>query len=835
MKKIIKYAIVSLMLCFLVSGCGNKEKTIKDYKVFSGQSQEGTDAVAYLQTLIHEQYGKKPGTTDDTGRPYLLYPVSNEEFAKHLGYQPDLMQENSFVIKNIHESIYLFANNQDSMDRACQYFVKNLIDTDGNLLLKTSEEYIHMGTGIKKEITIGNVPIGEYDIVYENDDATDACRELRYYIRQTGKDYLDVIASKEAGDNRITLVIDSNLEAGKKEITITEGQVRIAASDKASLLKGTYLFVNTYLGWMFAGEEREQISGMSNVIRIPENVQITQPWIAEREAIITLWNVNFSRGFYLNGDVSLENNVMDFSEAQLYEYVKMLKHCGYTGIQVTEMCSAWIGSGGYEAVHDKIRTMADAAHSLDMKMTLWVWGAEFTGYGWVDNSVVYSSSNGEASRNCPEVIETFEKYYTIYAELADCCDRVIGHFYDPGNLTTAEDIAFFSKMLRDKMQAVNPDIDFGISCWVDVYDKNVFVRELGTNITLYECGHHDDEGTYNTFRSFVAGSGCRLGTWAWNTCEMEIDQLAQMNYNPEIIRQVYQTARNYDSVMQPSYWSEMDSYHVLNVFSLYCAGQLLINPDTDTEQLTYEIAEAAVGQEYAQALAQMLYIIQDARSGASWDTYLWRDENYILKSDAYPAEDILSRCNKYIPVLDEMIEKGIEANTLPLPIRLNQLLQMMRPHLVQIREFAEFRIALDEVREAYENGVDPESLNAMVKEISEPIKDYNVVIGAWGQIEARAQREMIAAFCEEAGLELPGNPIMDENHKRYIYGQFVVYQKGKKEPVYFAGPYYQYGLGYYQKDTERLVDEMVEKGLLIRKDANTVYLADWENYIYHFN
>ena len=188
----------------------------------------------------------------------------------------------------------------------------------------------------------------------------------------------------------------------------------------------------------------------------------------------------------------------------------------------------------------------------------------------------------------------FDKYYTIYAELADCCDRVIGHYYDPGNVYSAEEIGYYAAMLRDKFKAVNPDIDFGVSCWVDAYDKNVIVEALGADVTLYESGHHDDENAYTAFRSTVRDLGCRLGTWAWNTCEMEIDQLAQMNFNMEIIRSVYQTARKYDEIAKPAYWSEMDSYHLLNLFSLFCAGQLLIDPDTESEELYEQISTAAV-------------------------------------------------------------------------------------------------------------------------------------------------------------------------------------------------------------------------------------------------
>lgn len=683
----------------------------------------------------------------------------------------------------------------------------------------------------KEAVCIGENSISEYVIVGKNSAAREAGNELRSYVQRTGGDVLQVVSKQGKAQHAIILEINQKLDAEKK-ITIRDGEVTISAVDKEALYDGVYLFINTYLGWSKAGTEEAHISNTGSVIHVPSNVTEEEPWIEEREAIITLWNVNWCRGIYLDNAVSVKNNIMYFTEDQLYEYVKMMKYCGFTGVQVTDMCAAWAGLGSWQAVHEKIRMLAEAAHSLDMKFTLWVWGAEFTGYGWADETVVYHT-NEDYAYNSEEALATFEKYYTIYANLADCCDRVIGHYYDPGNLHTAEEIAYFAGMLRDKFWAVDPDIDFGISCWVDAYDKNVFINELGNNITLYEQGYRDNpERQYTSFRTDIQNYGCRLGTWSWCTCEMEIDQLAQMNFNMDYIRSVYQTARNYDAIAKPEYWSEMDSYHILNVFSLYCAGQMLIDPDIPNETLLRELSVAAVGEEYAQVFAEMLDIIQDARTGSSNATFTWSNKSYILKSVEYPAQDILSRCEACIPVLQEMIDAGLESYSLPLPISLNEVLRMMMPHLQQIKSFAEFRIGFAELEAAYAGGEDAETLAVRLAEIAEPIKSYNTVVGAWGQVEARAQHEMVIEFCEQTGIEVPQNATFRANRKLHIYMQLVTFQMGKKEP--HCESTYQWNVA-YGEETEELIDELVEEGLFIRKDDGSFYLADWENYIYHFN
>lgn len=837
----------SLLTCFaamllLLSGCTSKKDTeqlprLQEFKILENGSADSSFAEEFLISQAEEFFDIRLQTTD-TDTEYTVSFIRDAEIAHSLGLPFPLASSSAFQIENRDNRLYFLAPTEEALVRASDYFLWHLIDKDGSLLLPESS-YFNSGSQMKESVFIGNTPIGEYRIVYENTDSVDlyhAAGELASYILQTSGDSLEILSAEENMQNLcIRLFVDNTLSPGEHHIRIQDGNIYIRGTDRQSVEKAVYVFLNTYMGWMYAGEENARISAVAHNLTVPDHVLEQDPWIDEREAIVTLWNVHFPRGIFYNSSASLKSDIMSYSEEQLYEYVKMLKTCGFTGIQVTDMVSAWAAGSGSEYVHERIRMMADAAHSMDMNFTLWVWGAEFTGYSWIDNSVTYSMVEYGNARENPEVIATFEKYYSIYAELADCCDRVIAHYYDPGNLSLSEDIAFFADMLRSKFQAVNPDIDFGVSCWVDTFDKKAFVQVLGTDITLYEGCYRDNPEEYRGFRTFVSNSGCRLGSWAWNTCEMEIDQLAQMNFNMDIIRETYQIARQYDEVMPSSYWSEMDSYHVLNVFSLYCAGHLLTDPDMDSDLLLQELSEKAVGTEYADDFAQILLLIQDARSGNTWSTYWWSNENYILKSDSYPAEDILERCNIYIPILQEMIDNSVESTALSLPVSMQDVLQLMLPHLEQIRAFAEFRLGLAEVETACAQGASTEDLAAAIEAISTPIPEYNCVIGLWGQIEARAQWEMIADFCNRTGVPMPQNATFDAIRKSRIYDYFVSYQKGHDTPTMFYNPYYQYNLAYGEADTNRLVMELVEEGVLTMDENGGVYITNWESYRYQFN
>lgn len=827
-------AFVCLLTVLLLAGCaGQGKQKIQDFSLMASQITAEADGAEMLSQVVKDGFGKTLKTADEKTQQNRIYIICDDESAAELGYVVSTWDENAFAILYRESDLYLIAPTAKGIGRAAVYFSRNCVDEDGAILLSEGDYYADSGTKVKDAVYIGDTSIEEYTITYSDKELLPVCRELQYYISQTGGGYLPV--EKTAAGPGISLILDAEMEQGTRSLTVEDGQVILTASDEETLYTNVYLFLNTYFGWIKTGTDQAHISNTASVIRVPKQVAAaSEPWMEEREAIVTLWNVNKTRGFYLNTETSLKSNVIDYSEDQLYEYVKMLKYCGFTGVQVTDMCTVWAGVGGYETAHAKIRMLAEAAHSLDMHFTLWVWGAEFSDFGWVDPDAVYTyeEQGYSSARENPDVVATFEKYYDIYAQLADCCDRVIGHYYDPGRLGNSEDIAYFAKMLRDKFRMVNPDIDFGVSCWVDAYDKNVLARELAPDVTFYEGGHHSNEEDYTTFRSQISQLGTRLGTWAWNTCEMEIDQLAQMNFNMDIIRSVYHTARKYDTIAKPTYWSEMDSYHVLNVFSLYCAGQMLIDPDVPSEELYQGISVAAVGPEYAEDFAGMLSLIQDARSGHSWDTYFWSNDNYIVKSGDYPAQDILNRCNKYIPILQEMIRSEVESYTLPLPISLQDLLSMMLPHLQQIQSYAKFRIALDELEEAYAQGTPAEQLEERLYEISAPIPSYDCIIGAWGQIEARAQFELVTDFCRETGLEIPRHPELAAERRQFILRQLISYQRNSENAYVSYFPYYQYGLAFGGDETYRLVEELVQEGLLTMDENSGVYLSNWEDYVY---
>ena len=680
---------------------------------------------------------------------------------------------------------------------------------------------------------VGDAGINEY-VILAHGVASAPAEHLADYVEMVSGNRLQLQAFGSA-EKWIKVVKDTAMTPDQNGITIENGNVTIRGRNATELEEQVRIFANAYLGIAFAGEAREHVLKQEgNEIHLPENVRgADNPWNEKREPIICLWKTDAPRGVTFNPATSLKCELLSYSDDQLYSYVKMMKAIGYTGIQVTDMCSAWAYYGNYEYVHDRIRFMADAAHSLGMEFTLWVWGAEFNGYGWTDDTVDYYGdySHAKAYEN-PGARRTFEKYYSIYAELADCCDRVIAHYNDPGNLHSTDEIAYFAKILRDKFRAVNPNVNFGVSCYTHEIDVREISNLMGGDVTVYLGARTKKDATWSYERGLCRDDKIDFGIWSWNLTEQEIDQLAMMNVNASLIKNVYLRTAEQDPVAKPSYWSEMDSYHVLNLFSHYCAANLLMDPNLDEEELLYEVSAKIVGREHAGKLYEVLRLIEDARTGESWESFKWECEDYLLKSDDYDAAGILERSKTYLEFLDEMIRADVRLNEIPLPMSVSELLELVKPHVQQIHDFAKFRNRLNQLSIEAECGASKLQLQLWLSEIAKPISEYNVIVGVWGIPEARAQYELMEEFCRTYDLPVPQDPTFVYFRKFKIYNEFVTWQRKSKERVTFSKGGFQWSVAYGPEETERLTQQLVDEGLLTELENGTVYVTDWQKYCF---
>ncbi len=560
----------------------------------------------------------------------------------------------------------------------------------------------------------------------------------------------------------------------------------------------------------------------------------SNPWIAEREATLCTWKVDYNRGYISNMNTSLFADFMSYSNRQIAEYVKMIKACGFTGIQVTDMCSAWRPAGSWESVHDKYKVLADELHKNGMKFTVWCWAAEFSEHGWHDKKAFYEAEDGVDPYDDPRVFATFNRYYDIYADLAPYADRVIAHFFDPGRLTHIPSILKFAKLLFDKFRAKKPDIKLAIDTWS--CPEN-FPRELVDagfpDVMLMELPRSANRAQ---FRQGVKNLGCELGSWGWYTCEYETDQLPLMCVNNRVLKDVYsQTREQGDEVLVPSYWSEMDAYHIINVFSLYAAGHLLTDPDSDPDTLLYESAVGIAGEESAKDLLYVLELIRDARSGDTWNSYWWTTPEYILNADI-DREAILKRAEIAEQLLLKLSKDETPHNTIPLPFNPDVLYRLMIPHVLQIAQFARFSMDFKELTALKDRGASKEDLQEKVNQVRHKVLEYNCVIGLFGQPEARNAFLKMKDFCLENGLTPPDNRTYHYVLKRRMYDRLTVAQRGSSEQVFVEPIYYEAGFPVGLDTAAVLLDELVAEGVLVQRESDGQYaLAEWENQTVDFN
>lgn len=850
MKRKILFCAIGVLLCGLLIGCKKDEtETIENhittYTISYLESEETQDNAELLKQRIEEICdGEMVLTPDKLHVDEDLIYIGGESLASQTGTDLSALNEEGYLLESKESRIYIYALSDRGFNRACNAFL-DFVSEDG-MLTPPEKRQVNTGSDYPKQVMVGDSEINEYVIVLpkkSSDKKEAAAKALQYYISEVSGVYLPIVNYKDFDEGQMGILFE---DCTPEELIntdlpylleVVEGNIKIRCTNQDVYADSVNSFANTYLGWAYAGSAEEHISTFADSLRIPYDTTFMDEgivtWMEEREAIVCLWKTNTSRGAYFDGNTSLASEVMTYSDDQLYEYIKMLKYCGFTGIQVTDMCSNWSAFGGYEFVHDRLRTMADAAHSLDMKFTLWVWGAEFTGYSWVDETVTYSSAGYNFAYENPDVVATFDKYYSIYAELADCTDRVIAHYSDPGQLTNSYDIGYFAAMLRDKFRSINPDVSFGVNCWRNDIDREALKAFLGTDFIAYEGGEFDNPEGRSAFRSSCNYLGIPFGTWSWNGCEMEIDQLAQMNVNAKMLQKRYQEAVAVDAIRGESvYWSEMDSYHLVNVFSLYCAGHLLQDPFADADEVLRNVAYDMVGEKYGEAMYEILDLVQDARTGDSYDTFFHSKENYILKSDAYDADDILERSNRLLPILQEMIEANLQTNVVPLPCTVTDLLKLVEPHIAQIQQFAQFRKDMNELKSM---SASKDVLQEKLNEIYKPIPEYNCIIGMWGQVEARAQYDIVEEFCGAKDLEVPDDPVFRYYRKQRLYQEICSYQKGREDIYYRQKGMYQWGVAYGTDATIELENELIEEGLLSETEDGYIYVTDWENYRYYFN
>jgi hypothetical protein len=569
----------------------------------------------------------------------------------------------------------------------------------------------------------------------------------------------------------------------------------------------------------------------SGGLEFPDLNVAEKPWIAEREWALCPWVPRHVRGVFVNPYADNRMDIFRYSDGQLANYVAMYDWFGFSGVQLLDTSYSYGVMGSPEAFHSQERRLAKLAHQNGQNVSLWVWAAEFNGFNWIDPDVVYQPQQGMTAFDDPRVHRSFEKYYDQYAQLAPDVDRLIGHFYDPGRLTNRQDVFRYMKLLEAKFRAKNPRIKMAVDSWaagpdylkalVDNGFGNYLLLEMSMP-SLFKPGQREE------LHQDAKRLGLKVGVWGWYTTEYETDQLPSVYVNAKVLKHFYRQIHDgVDQIHPITYWSEMEAHHLNNIYSMYAAAQLLWNPDRDPDEILAEITNSIWGPRNGQIVLDAVRLIEDVRSGPTWNTYWWTMPDYRLGTDD-PAKD-QRRAKDALDRLTAMKTDATFVPKIPLPFPPATLVQLMLPHLKQIRAFAEFRIKLQNVKQDMASGLHGEELANRLSQIWIPIPEYNTWIGTFGQPEARMQEILIRKLAAQAHVSVREPAWVRARDANRLLQKMQRLQSGAHEALSFHAKQLNEFAWTPEKVQDRL-QSLVSEGEIESIGQDTYRLPNWANF-----
>jgi hypothetical protein len=258
---------------------------------------------------------------------------------------------------------------------------------------------------------------------------------------------------------------------------------------------------------------------------------------------------------------------------------------------------------------------------------------------------------------------------------------------------------------------------------------------------------------------------------------------------------------------------------------------LLWNPDRDPHEILAEITEAIWGPKNGPEVLAALELIQDVRTGPSWENYWWTLPTHRVGT-ADPADD-RERAETCLETLERMEPDTSFVPKLPLPYHPETFLELLLPHLRQIKAFSEFRIAVEALRKAAQEGADKTTLQTMLDEAWRPVPPYDTWIGVFDTKELREQKKVVEDLARKYDLELK-----DPDWLRYLEADRVLQilrsrQQASHEPYVFGvldGSTEFFWPEAWRRDR---FQKHLEDGAVVPAGEDRYRLAGWENWALH--
>ena len=575
-------------------------------------------------------------------------------------------------------------------------------------------------------------------------------------------------------------------------------------------------------------ESRQEVAALV----IPDLNYSETPWIAHREWTLCPWGPQFVRGVFVNPHADKRMEIRLYGPQQLESYVEMFDAFGYSGCQLIETCHNYAVFGSIEANQQWQKALARMVHENGQQVTLWVWAAQFSGFGWNDPQVLDQPVPAKGVFDDPATRRIFERYYDDYTNLSPDIDRLIGHFFDPGTLRDVDDVFQYMRLLEQKTKAKNPNIQMCIDYWAAGQDfQEKLVKAGFKDYLLLASSMPMAAGKREQLHEQAHKLNLPLGIWGWYTTEYETDQLASLYVNAQVLKSVYGQIRQGPFKTHPiDYWSEMEAHHLNNIYSMYAAAQLLWNPDRDPHQILQELATGIWGPHSGLEMLKTIELVQDMRSGPTWETYWWTQSGHRVGSDK-PADD-LKRVDESLAALANLKPDPNYVSKFPLPFPPDVFVELMVPHLRQIKAYAEFRIQLAAIRQAADNAP-PEKLKKMLIDAWHPIPEYNTWVGTFGNQESFAQDKAVRQLMIDLQLTVPDPGWLRLRDADRLLQLMQNRQSAARAALPFKDSASTGEFRWTKARAQDRFQKLVDDGAIEKMGSDTWQLINWSDYARH--
>ena len=570
----------------------------------------------------------------------------------------------------------------------------------------------------------------------------------------------------------------------------------------------------------------------TDALVIPELNLSESPWIRYREWTIAPWSPHSVRGMFYNPYADKRMNIYLYDDKRLSEYVEMFDWFGFSGCQLIEACYTYSVFGSIEAAQQWQKTIIKNLRENGQQASLWTWVAEFTAHGWVDTDIVYTPKEGKTAFEDPDVRRSFEKYYDHFANLAPYIDRFFAHFFDPGRLHNYDDVYNYMHLLESKLKAKNPNIELGIDGWAKGGKYLLDWQGKGfddyTFLTM-SIPHFFTPGEREWLFAEAGKLDMKLGIWGWYTAEYETDQMASMYVNAQLLQKLYLELQNGALKIHPiQYWSEMEAHHLNDIYTMYASGQLLWNPQRPWREILEEFVCGIWGPVNGQKVLSALELIQDVRSGPSWDTYwCWLPTHRVGTAD---ANDDLRRADNALARLEGLdVDSGF-VSKFPLPFPPKTFIELMIPHIKQIRLYSEFRLKVAALEKAAAEGASKETLEKMLTDAWQPVPEFNTWVGVFGAQEIREQKKIVADLRNKYNLTAKDPLWLRYLEADRILQRFRVIQSSLKGPLTLSPAEATAEFNWPMENSLDRFQKLISDGVVEKAAPDRYQLTDWQNW-----